>query len=148
MANEFSDYKIFVDSSRLAVDFRNSLLSGTFGTLLAIFILVIVSCTIVILIAKWRLFEKAKRKGWYSLIPIYNYYVFYDICGLKGWYVFLTLIPIVGQILFVVFYILSSINLCQIFKKGMWFTIGLIFLPLIFLPIIAFDRRKYTKLKK
>ena len=31
-------------------------------------------------IADWKIFTKAGQPGWKSIIPIYNYYVEYDIC--------------------------------------------------------------------
>ncbi len=47
------------------------------------------------LIGYWKLFEKAGRPGWESLIPFYNAYIITRITGRPGWWVFLLLIPVV-----------------------------------------------------
>ena len=47
---------------------------------------------VLVVIGDWKLFEKAGKKGWHSIIPILNIYDEYDICwkGSKGlFYLFL-----------------------------------------------------------
>lgn len=39
---------------------------------------------ILLIIAWWRIFEKAGEKGWKALIPIYNGYILFKICGAKN----------------------------------------------------------------
>ena len=41
---------------------------------------------ILLIIACWKIFEKAGEKGWKSLIPIYNGYILFKICGIKNWF--------------------------------------------------------------
>ena len=41
---------------------------------------------IILIIACWRIFEKAGEKGWKILIPIYNFYILFKICGLKDYW--------------------------------------------------------------
>ena len=41
---------------------------------------------ILLVIAGWKIFEKAGEKGWKSLIPIYNAYIFYKIVGMKNYF--------------------------------------------------------------
>ena len=41
---------------------------------------------ILLVIAGWKVFKKAGEKGWKSLIPIYNTYIFYKIVGMKKWF--------------------------------------------------------------
>ena len=41
---------------------------------------------ILLVIAGWKIFEKAGEKGWKSLIPIYNTYIFYKIVGMKNYF--------------------------------------------------------------
>ncbi len=54
---------------------------------------IIVSTTIFVLvwyvllvIAGWKMLEKAGEKGWKSLIPIYNVYMLYKIVDMAGWF--------------------------------------------------------------
>ena len=50
----------------------------------------VIVCSIVwglmLLIASWKIFEKAGEKGWKILIPIYNMYIMYKIVGMKAWF--------------------------------------------------------------
>lgn len=48
------------------------------------------------IIGNWRLFKKMGYKGYYSLIPIYNYYCLVEAIYGKGWFLFLPLIICMG----------------------------------------------------
>lgn len=41
---------------------------------------------VLLVIAGWKIFEKAGEKGWKALIPIYNSYIYYKIVGMKKWF--------------------------------------------------------------
>jgi len=94
---------------------------------------------IIIIVSNWKIFEKAGRKGWESLIPIYNVYVLLQIVGKPGWWLLLLFIPFINII--VAFYIIYL--LAKSFGKGVGFALGLIFLGFIFYPILAFGDAKY-----
>jgi hypothetical protein len=87
----------------------------------------------------WRIFTKAGEPGWASIIPIYNYYVILKIAGRPWWWLLLYFIPIVNFIIFII----VSIDLAKAFGKGGGFAAGLIFLPFIFIPILAFGSATY-----
>lgn len=91
------------------------------------------------LAAIWRIYTKAGKPGWASLIPIYNAYVFLQIAGKPGWWLLLMLIPVVNLIVA----ILALVGLANNFGKGGGFVVGLIFLPFIFYPILAFGDAQY-----
>ena len=57
-------------------------LGGMFGTVLTIGIIL----GVILIIAWWRIFEKAGEKGWKALIPIYDLYILFKICGIKKWF--------------------------------------------------------------
>ena len=42
--------------------------------------------SVILIIAGWRIFEKAGEKGWKIFIPIYDCYILFKICGLKKWF--------------------------------------------------------------
>lgn len=44
------------------------------------------------IIGYWRLFEKARQKGWKALIPIYNFFIFLRIIRRPAWWILLYLI--------------------------------------------------------
>ncbi|HOP03776.1 MAG TPA: DUF5684 domain-containing protein [Tenuifilaceae bacterium] len=88
----------------------------------------------------WVVFTKADKPGWAAIIPIYNIIVMLEIVGKPWWWILLFLIPVVNIV-----FMIWMINLLSIsFGKGVGFTIGLIFLGFIFLPILAFGDAKYN----
>ncbi len=123
------------DSSTIAV------LLGILGT----FWFIILALVVLQIISQWKLFTKAGRPGWASIIPIYNQYVLFEIVGLKGWYVFLGFIPFVGAFIVMIFNYMAYYKLAICFGKNSGFGIGMIFLPFIFGLILAFSDATYTK---
>jgi Family of unknown function (DUF5684) len=89
-----------------------------------------------IIICMWRIYEKAGQPGWASIIPIYSTIVMLQIIKKPVWWFFMFLIPIVN----IVFLIMMINNLSKSFGKGTGFTLGLLFLGIIFYPILAFDK--------
>lgn len=98
---------------------------------------------ILYIVAMWIIFQKAKKPGWAVLIPFYNIIVCLDIVGRPWWWILLLLVPIVN----IVIAIILTHDLSVAFKRDAWFTVGLIFFPWIFAPILAFGKDKYLKPK-
>ncbi|WP_460583636.1 DUF5684 domain-containing protein [Hymenobacter arcticus] len=46
------------------------------------------------IVGLWKLFEKAGKPGWASLVPIYNIIVMFEIIGKPLWQIVLFLVPI------------------------------------------------------
>ena len=89
--------------------------------------------------AMWKVFTKAGQPGWAAIIPLYNAYVFLKIAGKPGWWLILLLVPGLN----VIFGIIALAAFAQNFGKGAGFIMGLIFLPVIFCPILAFSDARY-----
>ena len=87
----------------------------------------------------WRIFEKAGRPGWESLIPIYKYFVMMKIIGKPWWWVLLMCIPLVN----LVFAIMAVNMLSKSFGKDEGYTVGLLLLGIVFYPLLAFGDAKY-----
>ncbi len=102
-------------------------------------ILIILLIFILMIASMWKIFEKAGREGWKSIIPFYNVWVLAEIVGKPGWLGLLMVIPYVGLIVAVYIYYL----LAKSFGKGVLFTLGLFFLPFIFFPILGFGDAQY-----
>lgn len=100
---------------------------------------VAIGVSLFFIITWWKLFTKAGKPGWAILIPIYNYWVIFEVAGKPGWYMFLTMVPLVN--IYISF--MMWIWLAQEFGKGVGFGLGLIVLPFIFLPILAFGSAQY-----
>lgn len=106
--------------------------------ILILFIILVPFCLLPI-ISQWRIFEKAGEPGWAILIPIYNSIVLLKIVGKPWWWLFLFLIPIVN----LVFFIWQLNLLSKSFGKDEGFTVGLVLLPFIFLPILGLGNAVY-----
>jgi len=103
-------------------------------------ILIFYLIVIVIGIASmWVIFGKAGEPGWAAIIPIYNYIVLLRIVGRPWWWLLLAFIPIVGFIVAIMIYM----DLAKAFGKGTGFGCGLLILPIIFFPILAFGDAQY-----
>lgn len=113
-----------------------------FGPLMALFggfMLIALVVTVVMIVATWKVFTKAKKPGWASLIPIYNIVVLLEITGKPLWWIVLSFIPIAN----IVVSVLIMDALSKSFGKGTGFTIGLLVLPFIFFPILGFGKAEY-----
>ena len=112
-------------------------------TFLLVFIITFLIIYTIKCIAMWKLFKKANTKEIYSVIPIYNKYILYQISGLEGWYIFLMFIPFIGFLITSIFNIICNFKLSKSFGKDYAFAIGLLLLPAIFLPVLAFGKSTY-----
>lgn len=106
---------------------------GIVGVILYIAIIVFLIASV------WKTFTKAGQPGWASLVPIYNIIVMLKIAGRPAWWFLLFLIPVVSIIIaFIV-----MIDIAKSFGKGAGFGIGLIFLGIIFWPMLGFGSATY-----
>ncbi|MEI7946190.1 MAG: DUF5684 domain-containing protein [bacterium] len=104
-------------------------------------LIVYVALTVFLVVTMWKVFAKAGQPGWACLVPIYNTCVWLKIAGKPMWWFFLLLIPVVNFIIA----ILAVVGLANKFGKGGGFAVGLIFLPIIFYPILAFGDAEYQQ---
>lgn len=96
---------------------------------------------IIILVSAWVIFTKANKPGWAAIIPIYSTLVFLQIINKPWWWLLLVLVPFVN----IVIGIMMNYELAKAFGKDGWFTLGMIFLPFIFFPLLAWGDAKYHK---
>lgn len=117
---------------------------------------------IISIVAWWKLFEKAGQPGWAAIIPIYNLITFlrvikrpmsrllYYVGAIVVYMIGATMMisnPMVGGILFaigiialLVFAIQDYHRLSLSFGKDTGWTVGLVLLSIIFIPIMAFSK--------
>jgi len=84
-------------------------------------------------------FRKADEPVWQAFVPIWNAIVLIKVSGKPIWWIILYLIPIVN----IVIAILVLHGLSTSFGHGAGFTVGLIFLGIIFLYILGYDSKPY-----
>lgn len=89
--------------------------------------------------AHWKVYTKAGKPGWASIIPFYNAIVLLEIVGRPLWWFLLWLIPGVN----IVIGIIVILDLAKSFGKGVGFAIGIILLTPIFIPILAWGDAEY-----
>jgi len=111
-------------------------------TVYLVVLIVALVFAVISIIALWKIFVKADVAGWKSIIPIYNIVCLCKITWGTGWIVLAYFVPFVNFVIS----IMTLHKLSKSFGKGVGFTIGLIFLPLIFLLILAFGKSEYNAL--
>ena len=134
-------------------------LSTVYGVLFSVVGLLIV---IAVIAGMWLVFQKAGEAGWKSIIPIYNVWVLMEIIGRPGWWVILYFLPavgwglgelldlpeswlaaaVVGVVSFVI-WVITMVGLAESFDRGIGFAIGLMFLPMLFYPLLGFSDMQY-----
>ena len=115
--------------------------NGNENVLTPIFLLLFaLAFSIFLLVCRWKIFVKAGKEGWKSIIPIYNIIILIEIVKKPTWWIFLLLIPIYN------IYIMFTLNirLSKSFGKNELFGILLTFFNFIFEPILAFSDAKYN----
>ena len=107
--------------------------------MMAVLGLIVLAIVVFMIAAMWKIFEKAGQPGWAAIVPIYNMVVLLQIVGKPGWWVILMLIPFVNY----VFIIWTYNMLSKSFGKDEGFTVGLVLLGIVFLPILGFGSAVY-----
>ncbi len=141
---------------------RGELLGWIFGLVFAALVISIGG-----LITVWQIFTKAGRGGWECLIPFYGNAVFLDIAGLPMGLLTVFFLPQISAVvvnlaglagtvaasgimalawlLYALVWALNCQGLARNFGKGTGFACGLFFLPVVFLPILAFGSARYRR---
>lgn len=103
----------------------------------SVFALILV---VIMIVANWKIFTKAGKPGWASIVPFYNMYTLFEVAGMNGWMFLLLLVPIVNIVMAITVYI----NLAKAFGQSGAFAVGLILLNPIFSLILAFGKAQYV----
>lgn len=88
-------------------------------------------------IGGWITFEKAKLPGRGFLIPVYNVYLLFKLWGRNPKLVRWILCPPVLWVLLIIL----NFDIAKKFNKHWAFALWLRFLPMVFYPILAFDKK-------
>ena len=118
--------------------------NNAFGDMSPLAIIIWLAVGIFLLIADWKLYEKAGKPGWAVLIPIYNVIVLLQIVNRPIWWIVLYLIPIVN----IVVAIILIFDLAKAYNQSVGFGFGLLFLPIIFIPILGFGSAEYVGVER
>jgi hypothetical protein len=94
-----------------------------------------------LLICNCFIYNKAGQPWWAAIVPVYNILVYLRIIGKPWWWILILIFVPVAN---VVFAIMMIHGLSVRFGHGGGFTVGLLFIPLIFYPILAFGSSEYN----
>lgn len=132
---DYYDYSSTADTYNQANDLFSTTMQAAMPVMIVSVIIELAVAAYVIFIT-WRVYEKAGRKGWESIIPFYNIYVFFTIAGLEWWYILLLFVPFVN--LYVIVHL--ALEFARRFNKSTAFGFGILFLNPIFMSILAFEK--------
>lgn len=138
-ANEVEQQSLEQESLSVQQEFRESLnTTNTVYNVVGLSIVVsFLIALLILVISNWKIYKKARKPGWAAIIPIYSDIVMLEICCLPIWMI------IIALFVSPVYLIMVCFNLAKKFNKSTGFAIGLILLPLIFYPILAFGKSQY-----
>ena len=102
------------------------------------YVVIMLTISALIVVSYWKIFVKAGKPGWAAIVPIYNFIVMSEIAEKPWWYVLLLCVPIANIYAMVVVYN----GIAKKFGKGTGYTVGMIFLSIIFVPMLAFSKTK------
>lgn len=90
-------------------------------------------------VSLFKVFAKAGKPGWAAFVPIYNVITLLDIAGKPVWWFILLGVPVVN---FIILFLVTG-AIAKQFGKSAGFGIGLLLLPFVFYPMLAFGDAKY-----
>ena len=111
-------------------------LTGAIAAMGLFFFVLSMALSILMIISLWKIFKKAGKPGWASIVPIYNIYIMCEIAEKEWWYVLLSCVPFVNIYAMIVLYN----GMAKRFGKSGGFVAGMILLPVIFFPMLAFGK--------
>ena len=127
---------------------------------LAVFVgILAIAVAVLMIIAFWKLFKKAGKNGWESIIPYYNTWTLTDISAAHWiWWIVLTVAAVgftkagtlgsMCTVAVILADLVIAINVAKKFGKTTGFGVLCALLPFIGYPILAFGSAKYDKDEK
>lgn len=105
-----------------------------------LFVLIYIGIIVLMITSVWKVFTKANQPGWAAIVPIYNIIIMLEVAKKPTWWVAMYFIPIANFI----FMIMTLNGISKNFGKDEGFTVGMVFLGIVFWPILAFGNAQYV----
>ena len=128
-------------SDLTALNTTTTVNDGIFASVMAMLAGVWIVWLIVVVIAiigMWKVFEKAGKPGWHSIIPFLNMYDLMEIAGYNGIYFLVCFIPFVGALAFA---IMTALGIAKKFGQSTGFAILIILFSPIMYCILGFGSK-------
>ncbi len=115
-----------------------------FGWMIMVWFTIYAAIIVLMIISRWRVFKKAGFPGRGILIPIYNRVLMFKLGGMSG----RRAASIIFPPLFLIAMIVNYFKIAEKFGKHRAFGLGILFVKIVFIPILAFDNSKRGKQAK
>jgi hypothetical protein len=116
-------------------------IAGIYGYIVGIIFLLLIEFAIIALtlVSMWKIFTKAGKPGWAAIIPFYSILVELELLGRPWWFLLLMFVPFANFVISIII----AFDMAKVFGKSTGFGFGVLLLPIIFFPILAFSPAKY-----
>ena len=110
------------------------------NTMLALILLLLLPLLVaaIELVSTWKIFVKMGDEGWMSIVPFLNIYRIFQRSRPDQAILWTILAFVCG-----IGSIVAMYDLAKLFGKEIVYAIGLIFLPIVFAPMLAFGSASY-----
>ncbi len=129
-----------MENSEMTVDMMSGGEAAAAGGIGLVALLIYVAIALLMIISLWKVFSKAGQPGWASIIPIYQTVVMLQVAGKPIWWIILLFVPIAN----IVIAIMMLAGIAKNFGKGGGFVVGMLFLPIIFWPMLGLGSAAYA----
>lgn len=93
----------------------------------------------------WKLYEKAGRKSWEALVPIYNAIILMKIINRPSWYVILLFIPVVNLLMFTVLWVETIRSFGKNSNKDTWLVLLTFGFYIYYLNYVEINKLQYVE---
>lgn len=111
----------------------------TGGGAAVVFLVIAIIWAVLVLVAGWKMYEKAGQAGWVAIIPILSSFGLLKIVHRPLWWFILLLIPLVNVIVLVVI----MVDLARAFGRGIGMALLLVLLTPIGFLVLGFGDARY-----
>jgi hypothetical protein len=103
------------------------------------FLVIGIVWAVLVLVAGWKMFEKAGQQGWVAIVPILSTFGLLKIVHRPLWWFILLLIPLVN----VVVVVIMMVDLGRAFGRGLGMALLLVLLTPIGFLVLGFGDARY-----
>ena len=112
---------------------------GRILTVTIVILLLTLFMSILIMLGGSRIFKRAAKSEKMAVIPILNLFTMLEVADISTFFGILLFVPVANVVVLVI----MSYKLGTVFKTSTLFKLGLVVLPVIFYPALAFSNYQY-----
>lgn len=112
---------------------------GAIAIFTILYLLFIFAFAALMIASFWKLFSKAGQPGWAAIVPILNIVVLWKLLKLEVFWLIFAFVPCVN----IVWGVAMPFFVAKAYGKSAAYGVGLLLLPFIFFPMLAFGSSQY-----